>query len=163
MNLCVNKSDVARKKILIRHFADEGNCVHTFGTMTVQVLPTALSFIGRDRLGYSLLHSLLRSMPWLIAPEPTNEGRVTLKHNDTRRHDAAWKWETLLTPKGEEICHKAFEAVVCDNYTFSHTEVDNHHVTQVTRRANEPGGRRYYIKRRLRNWLEQRHRRTRCL
>jgi hypothetical protein len=69
MNVRLNKSYVAQKKILIHHFADEGNCVHTFGNMQVQVVPTALSFIGRDHLGYSLMHSLLRSMPWLMKPK----------------------------------------------------------------------------------------------
>ena len=58
-----------------------------------------------------------------------------------KEHKAAWAWETSLTPKGEEICHKAFEEIVCNNYTLALAENEEHHVTTVTRRE----GGQYFI------------------
>ena len=69
-----NKASVARKKILKYHFTDVDNCARVFGSMEVKVLPTAISWIGRDNLGFSLMYNFLRSMPWLIKPAAT--GRV---------------------------------------------------------------------------------------
>jgi hypothetical protein len=62
-----------------------------------------------------------------------------------RERDAAWKWDTSLTPKGEEICHRAFEHMVCNNYTLAVTETATHHVTEVVKREIDPGGGRYYV------------------
>lgn len=79
MNMQFNKSDVARKKILMCHFGGVESCIPVFGPMDVRVLPTALAWIGRDRLGYSLMNDCLKSMPWLIEsakPPSKSEGRV---------------------------------------------------------------------------------------
>lgn len=68
------------------------------------------------------------------------------KHYKTNQ-SVMWKWETLLMPKGEEICLKAFEIVLCNNYTFEITEMEEHHVTRVTRKmVQAEGGRIYTIK-----------------
>ena len=79
MNERSNKSNVARKKILMCHFGDVDSCIPVFGPMDVRVLPTAFAWIGRDRLGYSLMNDCLKSMPWLIEPAKPpskSEGRV---------------------------------------------------------------------------------------
>ena len=63
-----------------------------------------------------------------------------------KQHKAAWAWETSmtsLTPKGEELFHKAFEEIVCQQYTLALAENEEHHVTTVTRRV---GGQYYIVK-----------------
>ena len=65
MNRCKNKFEVARKKILASHFGDIDACVRTiFALMPVPTLPTALSWIGRDRREYSMMYHFLHSMSW---------------------------------------------------------------------------------------------------
>ena len=65
MNQSENKADeVARKKILANHFGDGDACVRVFAPMTTPTLPTALSWIGKDRREYSMMYYLLHSMPW---------------------------------------------------------------------------------------------------
>jgi Ran GTPase-activating protein (RanGAP) involved in mRNA processing and transport len=64
MNKSKNKAEVARKKILATHFGDDGACVRIFAPMATHALPTALSWIGRDRSEYSIMYLLLRSMSW---------------------------------------------------------------------------------------------------
>ena len=65
MNECENKFEVAREKILATHFGDIGACVRTiFAPMPTPTLPTALSWIGRDRREYSMMYHFLHSMPW---------------------------------------------------------------------------------------------------
>lgn len=66
MNCWNHNSNVAREKILMQHFADVNKSVDIFGPMEVRVIPTALSWIGRDRLGYALMFHYLHSMPWLL-------------------------------------------------------------------------------------------------
>jgi hypothetical protein len=61
-----------------------------------------------------------------------------------KQHKAAWAWETsILTPKGEELFHKAFEEIVCQQYTFALAENEEHHVTTVT---HKEGGKYYIVK-----------------
>jgi hypothetical protein len=65
MNRYKNKFEVARKKILATHFGDIDASVRTiFVPMPVPMLPTALSWIGRDRREYSLMYHFLHSMSW---------------------------------------------------------------------------------------------------
>jgi hypothetical protein len=65
MNKCENKFEVARKKILANHFGDVGACVRRiFAPMPALILPTALSWIGRDRREYSMMYHFLHCMPW---------------------------------------------------------------------------------------------------
>lgn len=64
MNKSKNKAEVARKKILTTHFGDDGACVRIIAPMATHTLPTALSWIGRDRSEYSIMYLLLRSMSW---------------------------------------------------------------------------------------------------
>jgi hypothetical protein len=65
MNKWEDKVGVARKKILATHIGDIDACVRTiFAPMATPTLPTALSWIGRDRREYSMMYQLLHSMPW---------------------------------------------------------------------------------------------------
>lgn len=84
------------------------------------------------------------------AVDPVNSIILLLSLESKRyktKQAAAWKWETLLTPKGEEICHKAFEVVLCNNYTFEITETEEHHLTTVMRKTVQAeGGRIYTVK-----------------
>jgi Ran GTPase-activating protein (RanGAP) involved in mRNA processing and transport len=62
MNECENKFEVARKKILASHFGDDDACRRIFAPMPFPTLPTALSWIGRDRREYSMMYNFLRGM-----------------------------------------------------------------------------------------------------
>lgn len=66
MNYKGDKAAVARKKILSHHFDDFDAVLDVFGPMEAPVLPTALSWIGRDRCEYAMMVRLLHSMPWLV-------------------------------------------------------------------------------------------------
>jgi hypothetical protein len=66
MNTGRNKASVVREKIIKYHFNDVENCAQVFGSMEMKLLPTALSWIGRDNHGYSLMYNFSRSMPWLM-------------------------------------------------------------------------------------------------
>ena len=74
LNMNKNKVEVARQKIMEQHFSGsnlESN-VHVFARMPVSVLPTAIEWIGRDNLGYSLMFCCVQSIPALLEqlPEP---------------------------------------------------------------------------------------------
>ncbi len=62
MNRSKNKAEVTRKKILATHFGDDDACIRIFAPMAAPTLPTALSWIGRDRQEYSIMYHLLHSM-----------------------------------------------------------------------------------------------------
>ena len=63
MNKWEDKVGVARKKIVATHFGDADACFQIFAPMATPTLPTALSWIGRDRREYSMMYQLLHSMP----------------------------------------------------------------------------------------------------
>ena len=74
LNMNKNKVEVARQKIVEQHFSGsnlESN-VHVFARMPVSVLPTAIEWVGRDNLGYSLMFCCVQSIPALLEqlPEP---------------------------------------------------------------------------------------------
>lgn len=67
MNEDTNKADVARSKILDYHLTDNNASIDgVFGHMAAPIIPTALSWIGRDRNEYSMMVHLLQCMPWLL-------------------------------------------------------------------------------------------------
>jgi hypothetical protein len=61
-----NKADVARWKIVARHFNDVDGSIRIFDSMSAPMLPNALSLFCRDRYRYAMVYQLLQSMPWLI-------------------------------------------------------------------------------------------------
>ena len=42
-----------------------------------------------------------------------------------------WNWTTSLIPKGEKLCHEAFEVLVSNLYTYDVTDADDHHEIDV--------------------------------
>lgn len=66
LNRNEDKAEVARQKILRYHFANGVSNVEDFVGMQIKVLPRAISWIGRDVDGLSLLYNLLQSMPTLL-------------------------------------------------------------------------------------------------
>lgn len=66
MNKGRNKAEVVREKILHFHLSDIDNVVQAFGSMGTSTFPHGIEWIGRDRLGFSAMFYLFRSMPWLI-------------------------------------------------------------------------------------------------
>lgn len=69
LNDNVNKASVARTKILMHHFSDKDpTCVHNiFGPMALTLVPTAISWVGRDRktFDFSVMYHFVHSVPWL--------------------------------------------------------------------------------------------------
>ena len=61
-----NKADVARWKIVARHFNDVECSIRIFDSMSAPMLPNALSLFCRDSCRYAMVNQLLQSMPWLI-------------------------------------------------------------------------------------------------
>jgi hypothetical protein len=72
-----DKSEVARQKILKHHFSGGStNNSHMFSEMPESMMPHVLGWIGRNRLGYSLMHCVIRDFPTLLGScnEPLSEG-----------------------------------------------------------------------------------------
>jgi hypothetical protein len=66
MNANGGKAVVARQKILIFHFTGRAADIHAFTRMPETVKPHAISWIGRDSLGYSLMFDFVRGNPTLF-------------------------------------------------------------------------------------------------
>ncbi len=68
MNSNGNSSEVARQKIIPHHFsgADASIEVRGFASMDTKLLPQAIQWIGRDELGFSLMHQFIRDIPSLF-------------------------------------------------------------------------------------------------
>jgi hypothetical protein len=82
MNVNDDRAEVARRKIIEEHFGEakmDAN-VQMFARLPVSMLPTAVGWIGRDRLGYSLMFRFVQSTPALVAylPEPGVKRRKLL-------------------------------------------------------------------------------------
>jgi hypothetical protein len=60
LNCKSDKAEVARKKILFHHLKDVEDAVDVFGSMGARILPTALSWVGRDRNEYSMMFHVLK-------------------------------------------------------------------------------------------------------
>jgi hypothetical protein len=66
MNASKNKAGVARQKVLMHHFTGGESDIHAFSTMPETAMPHAISWIGRDSLGYSLMFDFVCSNPALF-------------------------------------------------------------------------------------------------
>ena len=68
VNLNDDKAEVAREKILKHHFAGESAEKFTvFASMPESVLAHAIAWIGRDKLGHSLMYEFVRTFPHLLS------------------------------------------------------------------------------------------------
>ena len=63
MNENENKIEVAREKILKSHFIGEAVDISVFALMPEALLPHAIEWIGRDRLGFSLMYQFVAGYP----------------------------------------------------------------------------------------------------
>jgi hypothetical protein len=66
MNRGVNKSEVARQKIMAHHFSGDTTNLHMFVHMQEAMLPFALEWIGMNNLGFSLMFSLVQELVPLV-------------------------------------------------------------------------------------------------
>jgi len=66
MNENSNKVEVIRQKIILYHFINGKDNIKMFVDMELEVLPSAIVWIGRDFTGLSLLYHLFKSMPTLF-------------------------------------------------------------------------------------------------
>jgi hypothetical protein len=66
LNEDTDKVQVVRTKLLIYFYSDVDNFGPVFGRMETTILPNAMEWIGRDRLGYSAMFEFCRSVPALF-------------------------------------------------------------------------------------------------
>ena len=66
MNRNKNKAEVVRTKLMKHYFSEASNVERTFASFTTTMMPDAIGWVGSDRLGFSTMYRLLRSMPWLL-------------------------------------------------------------------------------------------------
>ena len=66
MNICQNKSEVARRKILDNHFLHGNTGFNALACMHETVLPNAIEWMGRDELGYSAMFEFVRGIPTIL-------------------------------------------------------------------------------------------------
>ena len=66
MNRNTDKAEVIRTKLVTFFFSDVDNIGLVFGSMDTSVMPNVMEWIGRDRLGRSVMFELCRSMPELF-------------------------------------------------------------------------------------------------
>ena len=66
MNQNEDKSEVARQKILKHHFLARGNNANVFSRMPETMMPFPMEWIGRNRLGFSLMYNVVRDNPTLF-------------------------------------------------------------------------------------------------
>jgi hypothetical protein len=83
---------------------------------------------------------------------------MLLLRKESSRYDKACndvnKWTTSLTPKGEEIHHKAFETNICNSFVYTVTDMGDHYSSTVTKKANEIGGGRMHVVKTLKNAVD---------
>lgn len=66
MNKNPDKAEVIRTKLLTFFFSDFDNNGRVFGSMDTSMMPNVVEWIGRDRLGRSMMFELCRKMPELF-------------------------------------------------------------------------------------------------
>ena len=66
LNEDTDKAQVVRTKLLTYFFSNVDNVGPEFGRMSTTILPNAMEWIGRDRLGYSAMFEFCRSVPALF-------------------------------------------------------------------------------------------------
>lgn len=64
-----NKAEVVRQKIIRYHFCNGSNNIEEFVDMDLVIMPHAISWIGKNEAGLSLLYKLCQSMPSLFDSE----------------------------------------------------------------------------------------------
>lgn len=75
LNKNEDKMEIAREKILTTHFPNGSGDLHVFASMSENVLPFAIEWIGRNRLGSTLMFNFVRGFPYLfnVSHEATSE------------------------------------------------------------------------------------------
>ena len=66
LNKDKDKAQVVRKKLLLYFFSNVDNIGCEFGCMATSVMPIAMEWIGRDRLGYPAMFEFCRRVPELF-------------------------------------------------------------------------------------------------
>ena len=67
LNMIMSKTEVARLKILFAHMLNDDNInVEAFTDMELDELPSAISWLGRDDVGLSVLYRVCESLPSLF-------------------------------------------------------------------------------------------------
>lgn len=67
--------EAARRKILKYYFSGGNRNLHEFSRMPMTSMPFAVEWIGRNKLGFSLMYSLVQSNPSVFAPGPLSAVR----------------------------------------------------------------------------------------
>ena len=65
-NKDTDKTQVVRMKLLVYYFNYVDNIGREFGCMATSIMPNVVEWIGRDRLGYSVMFEFCRSLPALF-------------------------------------------------------------------------------------------------
>ena len=81
MNENENKVEVAREKILNSHFTGEAVDIGVFARMPEALLPHAIEWIGRDRLGFSLMYQFVGGYPLDFSDYNSSRAAKKLKHS----------------------------------------------------------------------------------
>ena len=81
MNENENKVEVAREKILNSHFTGEAVDIGVFARMPEALLPHAIEWIGRDRLGFSLMYQFVGGYPLDFSDYNSSRAAKNLKHS----------------------------------------------------------------------------------
>jgi Ran GTPase-activating protein (RanGAP) involved in mRNA processing and transport len=81
MNDNENKVEVAREKILNSHFTGEAVDIGVFARMPEALLPHAIEWIGRDRLGFSLMYQFVGGYPLDFSDYNSSRAAKKLKHS----------------------------------------------------------------------------------
>jgi hypothetical protein len=78
-----DKAEVARQKILKYHFSGGKKDIQVFARMPENHMPFAIAWIGRNKLGYSVMFDFVSSFPALfdIRHGPAAGRRVKRKLN----------------------------------------------------------------------------------
>ena len=58
-------------KILKYHFSGGNRDLHEFARIPMTSMPFAVEWIGRNKLGFSLMYALVQSNPSVFVPVPT--------------------------------------------------------------------------------------------
>jgi len=86
LNKNENKVEVVRQKILRYHFCNGSNNIEEFVDMDLGIMPHAISWIGKNEAGLSLLYKLCESMPSLFDSE--SKAKASQEEAKNKRHQA---------------------------------------------------------------------------
>jgi hypothetical protein len=105
--------------------------------------PTVYLYDHEASSGVESMNNANKEVRAHSAVDPVNSMMLLLSKEATRYDKAcneANTWTTSLTPKGEDIHHKAFEKNICNSYVITVSDMGDHHLSTVTKKANETGG-----------------------